>query len=1435
MKKLILLFSACCLMAGTIFGQCTNTSSFASVTVNTNGTVQTITTCSYGGEYSTINGSVSGQQLRFTSSVSTDFITIHQGTPSGPVLAFGQTPLVLPSSPGGTLYAHWNTNISCGTQNSCRTTTVQCISCTVVPPADPCLNQGSISCGVSQSVTLAGASAWNVTSCGFSTPGAEKVYTFTAPVTGIYTFNVTAGTGYIDWFFKPTSAGCGPTGWTCIDDIFSPASVQFSLTAGTYYILGDAETASSISQTFNINCTQPVNPCNNLLATDCDVTKTITLSGTGGFNSSFCGFSVPGAEAIYEFNAPTTGTYTLNVTSASGGYIDYGFKLQSAGCGATGWTCIDDVITPGTATFSLTAGAYYIILDGESTTASTQSWSITCPSNAPANDLCSGAISIACGQTLTGSTLNATPDAAPSCNGFTVGTGGGVWYKYIGTGGFVTLSLCDPATNYDSKIHVYEGSCTNLLCVTADDDNCTSPGLASTVTFCTTVGTPYFVLVNGFSAATGNFALTADCTPPTVTINPIAPLCVGDAAVTLSANISGGVFSGNGVTGNSFSPAAAGVGTHTITYTVCGSSATTTITVSGTPANDLVADAQLMECGTTVSGNTVCATSETLGTCGTTDGTGGGVWYRIPGTGNKVILTLCDAGTDFDTKLRVFTGSPSALTCLTGNDDNSACTTGPGVAGFKSRVEFCTTVGTDYYVLVHGFGSAEGNFTLVSTCAAVAPVLTCTGPFAADLAGDCSYLVPDYTGLTSVTDDCDGATVSQSPAAGSTVSGAGAHTITFTATDAGGNTATCSTTLTLTDITAPNAVCQPVTIILDGSGNGCTNAAAVNNGSSDACGVASLAIDNGCFSCANVGNNNVVTLTVTDVNGLTSTCTSVATVIDNEAPSLECNDGGGILGPNTINGTDVELPSDLGVCGAAYTFTNTVSDNCPNFVLTQTSGLPSGSIFPVGTTTNSFLVIDASGNSTSCSFDVTVNDVENPVAICPANITVTAPSGQCQTTVTYTVTSTDNCLSEITSVSPVSGSVFYTGDHTVTAIATDENGNTGSCSFNVHVNGGAGIITLWGVPCNVSASCSNVPSAPGIVACPTPGNGGSGSGPGHHGCNNGNHGSYGHGSGSGSGSGHHGSGSGSVCNYSNGSGSGSGSGHNYNGYNGIVVPCGSGSGSGSGHHGSGSGSGHHGSGSGSHGSNCPTYCVGNSCGVYATSLCGPCPTVAMTEVTTPGSGPGCYTIVRTWTATDAFGNSLSQSQTITVTDNTRPNINCPNNITVCVPNSNNSGRTVTFNVTATDNCGVPTVTTSPASGSNFPIGNTWVTATASDGCGNTRTCTFRVRVERRNNCNSRMADPGEGDQAEASDEPALSINAYPNPTSGLVDVEIFCENCSADFTYPMTVTDLYGKVILKENVTIADGRATIKLDLSNVSAGVYMINVNNLTARIMRQ
>jgi hypothetical protein len=42
--------------------------------------------------------------------------------------------------------------------------------------------------------------------------------------------------------------------------------------------------------------------------------------------------------------------------------------------------------------------------------------------------------------------------------------------------------------------------------------------------------------------------------------------------------------------------------------------------------------------------------------------------------------------------------------------------------------------------------------------------------------------------------------------------------------------------------------------------------------------------------------------------------------------------------------------------------------------VTQTAGLPSGSTFPVGTTTNTFEAEDGSGNISTCSFDVTVLD-----------------------------------------------------------------------------------------------------------------------------------------------------------------------------------------------------------------------------------------------------------------------------------------------------------------------------------------------------------------------------------------------------------------------------------------------------------------------------
>ena len=74
------------------------------------------------------------------------------------------------------------------------------------------------------------------------------------------------------------------------------------------------------------------------------------------------------------------------------------------------------------------------------------------------------------------------------------------------------------------------------------------------------------------------------------------------------------------------------------------------------------------------------------------------------------------------------------------------------------------------------------------------------------------------------------------------------------------------------------------------------------------------------------------------------------------------------------------------------------------------AGLASGSTFPVGTTTVTYEVTDATGNTADCSFIVTVNDNEDPTITCPANITVNVDAGTCGAVVTYTPpVGTDNC------------------------------------------------------------------------------------------------------------------------------------------------------------------------------------------------------------------------------------------------------------------------------------------------------------------------------------------------------------------------------------------------------------------------------------------
>src|SRR5262249_20601294 len=83
--------------------------------------------------------------------------------------------------------------------------------------------------------------------------------------------------------------------------------------------------------------------------------------------------------------------------------------------------------------------------------------------------------------------------------------------------------------------------------------------------------------------------------------------------------------------------------------------------------------------------------------------------------------------------------------------------------------------------------------------------------------------------------------------------------------------------------------------------------------------------------------------------------------------------------PAIICPANMALATSLGFCSRTnVTYNVNFTDNCPGAVLTQTAGLPSGSTFSKGTTTNSFRLTDSSSNNVTCSFTVTINDTEPP-------------------------------------------------------------------------------------------------------------------------------------------------------------------------------------------------------------------------------------------------------------------------------------------------------------------------------------------------------------------------------------------------------------------------------------------------------------------------
>ena len=200
-------------------------------------------------------------------------------------------------------------------------------------------------------------------------------------------------------------------------------------------------------------------------------------------------------------------------------------------------------------------------------------------------------------------------------------------------------------------------------------------------------------------------------------------------------------------------------------------------------------------------------------------------------------------------------------------------------------------------------------------------------------------------------DNCSIASVTPSIASGSLFN-IGTTTVTYTATDASGNVATCSFDVTVNDTEFPTLAGCPSNISLGTSGLCSAIATWSAPTAADNCSGVVLTSTHNSGDVFPIGTTTV-TYTATDAANNVTTCSFNVIVADNENPVM------------------VNCPADIIICSPVVLWiAPTATDNCSAVV---TSTHTPGSTFAVGTTLVTYTATDPSGNSVSCSFNVTVN------------------------------------------------------------------------------------------------------------------------------------------------------------------------------------------------------------------------------------------------------------------------------------------------------------------------------------------------------------------------------------------------------------------------------------------------------------------------------
>ena len=233
------------------------------------------------------------------------------------------------------------------------------------------------------------------------------------------------------------------------------------------------------------------------------------------------------------------------------------------------------------------------------------------------------------------------------------------------------------------------------------------------------------------------------------------------------------------------------------------------------------------------------------------------------------------------------------------------------------------------------------------------PTLTPVTDRDEDLDGNCEFAIPDYTGLTTVGDNCATViTVTQTPAVGTIISGHNTtQLITLTADDGNGNTDETTFTVTLKDVTPPTLT--PVTDRDEDLDGDCEFEIPDYTGlttASDNCTPNPTVTQTPTAGTIISGHNTtqLITLTADDGNGNSDETTFTVTLKDVTPPVI------------TLLGT-----SPVTIClNDSYTDDGaTAEDNCDGDITTSIQVGGSVNTAEVGTYTITYDVADAAGNT----------------------------------------------------------------------------------------------------------------------------------------------------------------------------------------------------------------------------------------------------------------------------------------------------------------------------------------------------------------------------------------------------------------------------------------------------------------------------------------